>query len=281
MHRPLAQPRRAPLQLEEAAAAADEPLDHPVGEAEQADLLRRRARRPRAGTRSRRGAAPRAPRRCCGRARPSSRAAASASQPTRRRARAAPTTRNRRAAIACAMPPTMSTRPIAMKSMRDRERRAGDAEVEVARHREVVGERRAFEVRHAGRPHARAHQPVVEPRGGAAPEVRADRLVDRARAPGAARTRVPMNASGSAERVGRPRPRRRARPSRSAKSGRAARRAASSTTHHAVASPGAACGQRREELPLVRGRAAGRITASIVGRACANVQRWPSRSSAT
>ncbi|MGD9996488.1 MAG: hypothetical protein AB7U39_06130 [Ilumatobacteraceae bacterium] len=48
---------------------------------------------------------------------------------------------------------------------RDVERRPGHAEVEVARHGEVVGQFRPLEVGDAGGRHARRHQPVVQMRG--------------------------------------------------------------------------------------------------------------------
>ena len=60
---------------------------------------------------------------------------------------------------------------------RDGQRRAADAEVEVARHREVAGERIVLEVRHARWLCAAGHQLVVQPRGHAAAEVLADGLV--------------------------------------------------------------------------------------------------------
>ena len=43
----------------------------------------------------------------------------------------------------------------------------------------VVGQCGVFEMTHAGRPHARLGQPVVEPGGGPISEIGADRLVDR------------------------------------------------------------------------------------------------------
>ena len=66
----------------------------PVGEAEQTQLFGGWRDRRRAGRRIGIAAAPRALRRCSGRARPRFRAAASASPATRRRARSAPTRRN-------------------------------------------------------------------------------------------------------------------------------------------------------------------------------------------
>ena len=138
-----------------------------------------RAGRRRAGRRSRRGAAPRAPRRCCGRARPRSRAAASGWRARRRRAGAAPTRRRRTSTAAEASPPIISTRPPAMKSMLMCMGGPVMPEVELAGHGEVAGELRVLEVAHARRPHAGLGQPVVEPGGDAAAEVGADRLVDR------------------------------------------------------------------------------------------------------
>ena len=66
-----------------------------------------------------------------------------------------------------------------MKSMLIAQRRAGDAEVEVARDGEVGGELGVLEVRDAGGAVRRGHQPVVEIRRGAAAEVGADREVQR------------------------------------------------------------------------------------------------------
>jgi hypothetical protein len=63
---------------------------------------------------------------------------------------------------------------------RDRQRRAGHAEVEVARDRQVVGERRILEVTHARRTHTGLGEPVIQPRGRAVAEVGARRLMDRA-----------------------------------------------------------------------------------------------------
>ena len=60
----------------------------------------------------------------------------------------------------------------------DGKRRAGHAEVEVARHGEFGGELRVFKVGHARRADASFSEPVVEPRGGTVAEVGADRLVD-------------------------------------------------------------------------------------------------------
>ncbi len=61
---------------------------------------------------------------------------------------------------------------------RDRKRRAGDAEVEVARHGEIGGEARVFEVPHARRAGAGGGQLIVEPGGRAASEVRADCVME-------------------------------------------------------------------------------------------------------
>ena len=63
---------------------------------------------------------------------------------------------------------------------RDRERRAGHPEIEVARHGEIGGQRRILQMPHARRAHAGLGQPVVEPRGGTVAQVRADRLMNRA-----------------------------------------------------------------------------------------------------
>ena len=54
---------------------------------------------------------------------------------------------SRTSTAADASPPIISTRPPAMKSIEMRQRRPGHAEVEVARHREVAGQRRVLEVR--------------------------------------------------------------------------------------------------------------------------------------
>ena len=61
----------------------------------------------------------------------------------------------------------------------DRQRRARDAEIEVSRHREIVREFRVLEMSYARGPHARGGEPVVEPGGGPAPEVRADGVMER------------------------------------------------------------------------------------------------------
>ena len=62
---------------------------------------------------------------------------------------------------------------------RDRQRRAGHAQVEVAGRGQVAAEGRVLEVAHAGRPHAGLGEPVVQPGGGPVAQVGADRLVDR------------------------------------------------------------------------------------------------------
>ena len=62
---------------------------------------------------------------------------------------------------------------------RDGHRRTADAEIEVARHREVGGEPRTLEVPHARRPHAGDGELIVEPGRRPAAEVGAGRLVDR------------------------------------------------------------------------------------------------------
>ena len=119
-----------------------------------------------------------------------------------------------------------------------RHRRSGDAEVEVAGHRQLVGEVGALEVGDARGVERRRHQAVVERRRGAVAEVVAERLVQR-----------PDDLAGDEHdghrdqrRASAPRPsvtaaishptRRRWRP--------ATRRAATRPTHHSVACPGAA-----------------------------------------
>ena len=62
----------------------------------------------------------------------------------------------------------------------DGERRPGHPQVEVARHGEIAGERRIFEVPHAGRAHAGLGEPVIEPCGSAIAKVGAERLMNRA-----------------------------------------------------------------------------------------------------
>ena len=94
-HRALAQPGRGVLQVEQPAAPGQTPVDGPVGEAEQPQLLGRRRVDPPSGRHSRRRGTRCAPRCCCGPARPSSRAAASGWRPTRHRAGAAPITGSR------------------------------------------------------------------------------------------------------------------------------------------------------------------------------------------
>jgi hypothetical protein len=61
----------------------------------------------------------------------------------------------------------------------DRQRRAGHAEVEVARDDQVARELRILEVAHARRAHACVGQSVVEPGRGAIAEIGADGLVHR------------------------------------------------------------------------------------------------------
>ena len=119
------------------------------------------------------------PRACCDPTRWRSRAAATASRATRRRARSAPTRRNasehRRGGDAA----DHLDQAAGDEVHRERQRRTGHAEIEVARQRQVAGERRVFEMSHAGRPHARLRQPIVQPRGRPIAEVGAERLVDR------------------------------------------------------------------------------------------------------
>ena len=248
----LAQPRRPPLQLEQPAPPGREPIDRPIRQPEQPDLLRR-GRVDREAVRV--VGVPlraRAPRRCCGRARPSSRAAASASPPTHRRARAAPTTRYAREEDRLRDPAGHVDEADRDEVHRDRERRPRDAEVEVARHREIVGERGPLEVRHARRPDAGAHEPIVQPRRGAAPEVRAHRLVDR-------REHLQQHEHDThererhAERVALPAPRRSRHPSRSRTAAGSAPRN-SRTTHHTVASGRSAFGSTAKNCHSLRAR---------------------------
>ena len=129
----------------------DEAVDRPAGQAEQPQLLgRRRIDGEPVGVV---GVAlrARAPRRCCGRARPRSRAAASASPARRRRARAAPTTRSRTSTRGRGEAADHLDQAAGDEVHRDRQRRAGHAEVEVARDGEVAGELRVLEVAHARR----------------------------------------------------------------------------------------------------------------------------------
>ena len=116
-------------------AGVGEPVDHPAGEPEQPQLLGgRRLDREVVGV-------VRVPvrgahlARCCGPARPRSRAAASGSHPSRRAARAAPTRRSRRARPPTRRPDSSSTRPLAMKSIAMTSGGPCHPEVEVAGHR--------------------------------------------------------------------------------------------------------------------------------------------------
>ena len=164
-------------------------------------------RRP-AGRRTRRGAGPPGPRRCCGPARPSSPAAASGWPARPRPAAAAPTRRTRTGRRPTASPPTSSTRPPAMKSIDHRHGRAGHAQVEVAGGGQVAGELRVLQVAHARRPRHGLGQPVVQPGRDPVAQVGAERLVERAPAPAAGRTprrRRPAARPGR-RRAARPRP---------------------------------------------------------------------------
>ena len=80
---------------------------------------------------------------------------------------------------------------------RNGERRTGHAQIEVPGHGEVARELRVLEMAHARGPHAGFGEPVVEPRGGAVPEVRAHRLVD-----GSEHLEEHENPPGEAERRG-------------------------------------------------------------------------------
>ncbi len=135
---------------------------------------------------------------------------------------------------------------------RDRQRRAGHAEIEIARDGEVVGQLRILEVAHAGRAHARVGQPVVEPGGRAIAEVGAHRLVD-----GIEHLEQDEDDADQRERrseaVAAAAPRQRARPWRW-RTPRAIRRGARGTTHHATASPRSAFGNTPKNFHSLRSR---------------------------
>ena len=59
------------------------------------------------------------------------------------------------------------------------QRRPGHAKVEVARHRQIAGQPRIFEVSHARGADARASQAIVEPRRGAVAKVLTDGGLER------------------------------------------------------------------------------------------------------
>ena len=119
--------------------------------------------------------------RVCAPARSRPTAGSSACCPTPRRARAAPTSGSRRAAASIAMPPPNCDEAAADLRHRHDDVRTGEAEIEVARGREIVGERRRLEVAETGRTDAREHQPVVQVHRDLGAEVRRHRVVDRAR----------------------------------------------------------------------------------------------------
>ncbi len=60
----------------------------------------------------------------------------------------------------------------------DGKRRSGHSQVEIARHGEVTGQRRIFQMRDARRANAGLSKPVVEPGRGAVAQVSADRLMN-------------------------------------------------------------------------------------------------------
>ena len=115
--RPLSQARRLVLKLVEPCASLDEPLDGPADQPEQPQFLARRRIDGKAIRVVCIALGADAPRRCCGRATPHSRAAASGSRAMRLRARSAPTRQIRTSTTAAARPPIMPTRPPAMKSI--------------------------------------------------------------------------------------------------------------------------------------------------------------------
>ena len=178
-HRLLAQAGRLVLQVVEPAAVVREALDHPVGEAEQAHLLgSRRVDRHAVGVLGvalgvqHLGRAAVAP------------DGALAQQPVRGRPG-----EHEQQRLPPAVPGQHDGRGDAGEQADEavgdevhgvRQRRPGDSEVEVAGHRQVVGEVGPFEVGDAWRLDRRRHQPVVERRRRALAEVGADDLVQRA-----------------------------------------------------------------------------------------------------
>ena len=108
-----------------------------------------------------------------------------AQQPVRRQPRAGEHDRRppgvaRRGSRRDAMPPIISTMPLAMKSM---EIESGGPVIPRSKSRATVRSLVSvgiFEVPHARRTHAGLGEPVVEPGGGAIAEVGADRLMNRA-----------------------------------------------------------------------------------------------------
>ncbi len=166
-----------------------------------------------------------------------------------------------------------------------RQRRAGDAEVEVAGHRQVVGEVGPLEVGDAGRAERRRHQAVVERRGRAVAEVEPIASCSGPTTWAATKTTARATSgavSGSPSVTARDQParrhgdRRRQRP-----------RARTSPTHHATAWPGAArrsapknahSWRRREPVDHRRAPPAGRDAstdvvahAAIIDQGCAPV----------
>ena len=65
------------------------------------------------------------------------------------------------------------------KVHRNRHGRAGDAEIEIARHAEIAGELRIFEMAHTGRAQARGSEAIVEPCRSSVAEIRAGCLMHR------------------------------------------------------------------------------------------------------
>ena len=177
--RPLAQPGRLVLQVVEVAALAGEPVDDPVGQPEQADLLGRRRVD---GQAVRVLGVPLGPLHL-------GRAAvlpdgALAQQPVGGRPG-----QHEHDGLPPAVPGQQDGRGDAGDQPDEavgdevhavRQRWPGDAEIEVAGHREVVGQVGPLEVGDARRTERGGHQAVVQRRGRAVAERGADRLVQRA-----------------------------------------------------------------------------------------------------
>ena len=177
-HRPLAETRRLVLQVVQPLSAIEEAIEHPVGEAEQTKLFA--GRRIHGEPECILGVALRgaddvgvaiAPDR------------ALAQQPVRNDPRAAENDRRPpgesdedRGAGDAAEHVDHSTRE---EIHRKRQRRTRHAEVEVARDGEIARQRRIFEMAHARRSHACVRQSIVQPRGRAVAELRADGGVNR------------------------------------------------------------------------------------------------------
>ena len=157
-----------------------------------------------------------------------------------------------RAAAPAAPPPPRAANPPPIAGHGGRDVRAGEAEVEVAGRRQLVGQLGRLEVGEAGRAVAGVEQAVVQPRRRRGAEVRRERVVHRARSPAGRRTgRRRRRARARAAR--RPRRPRRATPMATAKAAGSRPRSTTSAHHHA------GHGRRRppqrtEEPPDVRPR---------------------------